>query len=234
MGTMAAPRIRDVAPEVSEPFARVIDRALEFRREDRYESARAMREDLDRALGQIDAEGAAATWIAVPSAPPSPSSASEPEPPTIVLPLRESEGPSVPPPPPIEISHRRRRFPRWALVPLVLLAGLATKAAFDLRAAVRAMSLTSPSRLSAEGGAGSWAPPVAEEIAPASLDDRSADKDAGVRKAAGDDAAAPTAAKPARLPAPAHAGPAVVRTIVHAGEHKARVKGRPGSHSGSP
>src|ERR1019366_4667022 len=43
MANVAAPRVRDVRPEVSAPCARVIDRALEFRREDRYETASAMR-----------------------------------------------------------------------------------------------------------------------------------------------------------------------------------------------
>jgi serine/threonine protein kinase len=66
MGTMAAPRLRTVASDVSEPFARVIDRALEFRREDRYASAEAMRRDLERAVGELDA-AAGATGAPVPA-----------------------------------------------------------------------------------------------------------------------------------------------------------------------
>ena len=65
MGTMAAPRLRTVASDASEPFARVIDRALEFRREDRYASAEAMRRDLERAIGEIDAAAGAASGAAM-------------------------------------------------------------------------------------------------------------------------------------------------------------------------
>jgi serine/threonine-protein kinase len=57
MASVAAPRVRDVRPEVSAPCARVIDRALEFRREDRYESASAMREDVRRAIAELQASG---------------------------------------------------------------------------------------------------------------------------------------------------------------------------------
>ncbi len=53
MGKLPAPRIRTVAPQVSEGVARILDRALEFRREDRYESAAAMRADVQRALAVI-------------------------------------------------------------------------------------------------------------------------------------------------------------------------------------
>ena len=55
MATLPAPRVRTVAPQTySEPFARVIDRALEFRREDRYESAAAMRTDVQAALAALE------------------------------------------------------------------------------------------------------------------------------------------------------------------------------------
>src|SRR5690606_10962059 len=36
MGTVPAPRLREVAPHVSARFADIVDRALEFKREDRY------------------------------------------------------------------------------------------------------------------------------------------------------------------------------------------------------
>ncbi len=55
MSRLAAPRIATIAADVSVPFARVIDRALEFKREDRYESAGAMRKDVARALTELDA-----------------------------------------------------------------------------------------------------------------------------------------------------------------------------------
>ncbi len=80
MAHLAAPRVRSVRPEVSEPCARVIDRALEYRREDRYESATAMREDVQRAVTEIESRGP--TQLAVRAGPP----ASPPLPP-------------VPPPP---------------------------------------------------------------------------------------------------------------------------------------
>ena len=57
MATLAAPRIRSVRSDVSEACARVLDRALEFRREDRYETAAAMREDVERAIAEIQVRG---------------------------------------------------------------------------------------------------------------------------------------------------------------------------------
>ena len=50
MANMPAPKLRDVSPGASVPFARVIDRALMFNREDRYADAAAMREDVRLAL----------------------------------------------------------------------------------------------------------------------------------------------------------------------------------------
>jgi len=50
MASLPAPRIRSAAPDVSEEFARVIDHALEFRRESRYQTAAEMRADVQRAL----------------------------------------------------------------------------------------------------------------------------------------------------------------------------------------
>jgi serine/threonine-protein kinase len=64
MAAVAAPRIRTLAPAVSEPFARVVDRALEFRKENRYQGAAAMRDDVQRALAQLDA-GLTGTQLAV-------------------------------------------------------------------------------------------------------------------------------------------------------------------------
>jgi serine/threonine protein kinase len=50
MGTLPAPKLREVAPQVSLPVAHLVDRALEFKREDRYPSAAAMRADVRAAL----------------------------------------------------------------------------------------------------------------------------------------------------------------------------------------
>jgi serine/threonine-protein kinase len=55
MARLPAPKIQTIVPDVSPPFARVIDRALEFKRDDRYESATAMREDVARAIKELDA-----------------------------------------------------------------------------------------------------------------------------------------------------------------------------------
>jgi serine/threonine-protein kinase len=55
MSRLPAPPIRTIAPDVSAPYARVVDRGLEFRREDRYESATAMADDVRRAIAELDA-----------------------------------------------------------------------------------------------------------------------------------------------------------------------------------
>jgi serine/threonine protein kinase len=73
MASLPAPPIRDVAPHASIPFARVIDRALAFRREDRYPDAAAMREDVRRANLELRATvdslsmGEAPTIVAMPA-----------------------------------------------------------------------------------------------------------------------------------------------------------------------
>jgi serine/threonine protein kinase len=53
MAREPAPPIRSIAPQVSAPYARVIDKALQFRREDRYESAAAMQADVKRAIAEL-------------------------------------------------------------------------------------------------------------------------------------------------------------------------------------
>ncbi len=68
MSRLHAQPIATFARDVSAPYARVIDRALEFRREDRYESAAAMRKDVRRALEEID--GGARPAVLAPSLPP--------------------------------------------------------------------------------------------------------------------------------------------------------------------
>ena len=86
MAHFAAPRIETFAPEVSPAFARVIDRALEFRREDRYANAAEMRDDVRRAIVELD--GVARTEIGMspassvpPRSAPPPALVSEPPPP---------------------------------------------------------------------------------------------------------------------------------------------------------
>jgi serine/threonine-protein kinase len=55
MAKVPAPRLATVASGVSEPYARVIDRGLEFKREDRYPTAAAMIKDVRLAIQQLEA-----------------------------------------------------------------------------------------------------------------------------------------------------------------------------------
>ena len=71
MSKVPAPRLATVAPGASKPFARVIDRGLEFKREDRYETAAAMIKDVRLAIKQLEA-GVGATRVANPLRPPPP------------------------------------------------------------------------------------------------------------------------------------------------------------------
>jgi len=84
MANLPAPLIQKVAKHVSDPFARVIDRALEFRKEDRYPNAAAMREDVKRARLELEE--------------PAPNSRQFQEAPTIIA------APLAPSPPIISIS----------------------------------------------------------------------------------------------------------------------------------
>ena len=69
MATLPAPKIKNVAPHVSLPFARVIDRALAFKREDRYADAAEMRADVEKALIEIDEIARNPTVHDIPSVP---------------------------------------------------------------------------------------------------------------------------------------------------------------------
>src|SRR5260370_31966336 len=118
MASLPAPRIRSVAADVSEPFARVVDRGLEFRREDRYEGADAMRRDRERAIRELDRSSSAPTRglspseVAVIAGPPTIE--------TTPCDLQPSRGRRDP-----------RRFPRWRPVlpwmTFLLLGGIGAK-----------------------------------------------------------------------------------------------------------
>jgi hypothetical protein len=54
MATQPAPGLGSVAPHVSPSVAAIVDRALEFRRDDRYSSAGAMLIDVDRVLATLE------------------------------------------------------------------------------------------------------------------------------------------------------------------------------------
>jgi serine/threonine protein kinase len=59
MARMPAPPIRSVASDVSAPYARVIDRALQFSRDDRYPNAAAMQDDVRQAIAELSGQPAA-------------------------------------------------------------------------------------------------------------------------------------------------------------------------------
>jgi len=111
MAKLAAPSLRTVAPDASEPYARVVDRALAFRREDRYPGAEAMRRDVQAALAELDASLDTTMIAGLPRAtrpPPVPR-----EPLTLEISQRDLE----PSPAPAAAAKRRRRW----LLPLVSL-----------------------------------------------------------------------------------------------------------------
>jgi serine/threonine-protein kinase len=123
MAKVPAPRLATVASGVSEPFARVIDRALEFKREDRYETAAAMLKDVRLAIQQLDA-GVGVTKLALPPAPPPPlprAAKKQDNPPNATIELSESdiEVPRRGPSPEDEESYRipkRRSVLPWLVL----------------------------------------------------------------------------------------------------------------------
>ena len=68
MATTPAPKLHTVAPDASAAFAAIVDRALAFRREDRYPTATTMRADVQAALAGSAPEPERATIAASPAA----------------------------------------------------------------------------------------------------------------------------------------------------------------------
>ncbi len=68
MASRPAPPIASVCPSVSPSFARVIDRAIQFRKGDRYESAAAMRSDVQEAISELDSQAKTLVSLKVPAA----------------------------------------------------------------------------------------------------------------------------------------------------------------------
>ncbi len=149
MASLPAPRIRSVVADVSEPFARVVDRGLEFRREDRYEGAEAMRRDVERAIHELDRSSSAPTRVLSPS-----EVAVIAGPPTIEITAGDLE--------PSRGRRDPRRFPRWRPVlpwmTFLLLGGIGAKVWFDARRS-RTVLGPAPSAVSA--------PPAPAAAAPA-------------------------------------------------------------------
>jgi len=142
MANFAAPKIDTFTPEVSRPFARVMDRALEFRREDRYANAAEMREDVRRAMAELD--GVARTEFAVSPSPPAPMRLESPVPvaPPVAmpppLPPREattevSERDLEPPLPVLATRPRRRRRSLLPWLTLALFGSIGTALWMDSR-----------------------------------------------------------------------------------------------------
>ncbi len=158
MSQLPAPPIRSVAPDVSEPFARVIDRALQFRREDRYESAGAMQADVRRALAELTAPP--------PPRPRPPVKSSEP---TIEL----SEGDIVRPPAygldeSIRIPKRRSILPWLVLLVLVGAGGwlYAHRQASESAGAVASSSAPTSSSAAPDASAPKLRPPQPRHATP--------------------------------------------------------------------
>jgi serine/threonine protein kinase len=89
MASVAAPPLRSVAPDASEPYARVIDRALQFDRDDRYKNAAAMQADVRRPLAELE-----------------PGKRKPPPPPAKRAPPAAAEGRAKAAEPTIEVSER--------------------------------------------------------------------------------------------------------------------------------
>jgi serine/threonine-protein kinase len=149
MAGTPAPRLREVAPEAPEPIAQIVDRALAFKRDDRYPDARAMRADVLKVLSDMAPTSGLKTTVDV-------------EAPTILA-MRASAGellktidvsasdlePSGAFPPPRALAPTEpaagevRPLPkrRRSLIPLaavLVLAGVATKLALDVNASRKA------------------------------------------------------------------------------------------------
>ena len=154
MASRPAPRIRALAPEVSASYARVVDRALEFKRDDRYADAAAMREDVLRAIAELEAGARTVLALDDPGSS-KPGSARPPAPPVLArMPLPpprrppsgdatveligsdlEVAGDRSPSLPVVTPPKRRRRRSLLPWVTLLVLGAIGGKVAWDARRA---------------------------------------------------------------------------------------------------
>ena len=149
MAGTPAPRLRDVAPEVPHAIAEIVDRALAFKRDDRYPNARAMRADVLKVLADMAPASGLKTMVDVdaPTILAVHGSAGEPVK-TIDVSASDLEPSGAFPPPRAlaptepaagEIARTRKR--RRSLIPLatvLVLGGIATKLALDVSASRKA------------------------------------------------------------------------------------------------
>jgi serine/threonine-protein kinase len=220
MSTTAAPRVRSVRADVSEACARVIDRALEFRREDRYENAAAMREDVRRAYAELAGSGPTQLAVAVP--PPAPALAPPPPRPTVsssdqtTIEVGDSDlqEPSAQPllspgrRDPLasgleESIHLPRQRSIWPWVALLLLTGAGAKMWFHHRATQReAEASASVAALPIPPPTVSAVAPSASGLAPVVVRDKDAGNDAASAAKAPASASALASGAPAKGQAP--------------------------------
>jgi serine/threonine protein kinase len=189
MASLAAPPIASVCPEVSPGFARIIDRALQFKRQDRYEDATAMRQDVQRVVSELD--GLARTVLSLEAPPPS---SSGPVPP----PSRESAKPPLPVLPGRRARHRRSAVP-WVLAVMCAGAGVALWLQHSRTdgASTATSPVARPSAALAASTAPQDPPPPATSV-----------PDASSEPTASSAAVRPTSSPPSatvRRPAPSHA-----------------------------
>lgn len=133
MATLPAPPVHSIAPHISAPVAAIIDRALQFRRENRYPSAAEMRNDVraareGRPLPSPDFAPIGFSPGAEPTAAPPPQYREQPTvvagPPT--LPPTASHSAPLPPVAATPITPRPRKKSGaviFAIVSIVVLAG---------------------------------------------------------------------------------------------------------------
>ena len=133
MATLPAPPLRSVAPDVSEPYARVVDRGVAFRREDRTPDAETMQRDIEKAISELDA-GVGPTQLAIPTPAIAPS-ASERDPTTLEISRRDLEAPKAVP---ARRVRRRRSLLPWFAV--LLFGGIAARLYVDARSRANAVA----------------------------------------------------------------------------------------------
>jgi len=228
MANLPAPPIRAVAADVSDPFARVVDRALAFRREDRYGGAADMQADVRRAMSEIDELSATRLEVKPPDELNAPrreqhaasERAKEPiepmtEPATIEISRRDLEATTrlqlTPRNPDRSVGRARRRsILPW--VTLALFGGLGASAWFDSRSSKTPAAPQEPSASSEPLGGFPRSPEMPVDAA------------TGVIGASGSDSSIAPAPTPAL--GSMHGPPPTPAASASAGHHGKPVKGK--------